>query len=75
MIDDCALNDTDLAVLLGAVGFQRRIKNLTLCNCTIGPKSIVALADIIMAKRKQKAMLQRSNTQMSSTLGEEVKGL
>lgn len=36
-VDDCGMKDADLAVLLGAIGVQARLKVLTITNSELGP--------------------------------------
>ena len=46
-VDDCGMSDESLAVLLGSIAPQQRLKTLSLANTEVGPKTLVALIDLL----------------------------
>lgn len=57
-IDDCGMQDEDLALLLRAVARQGKLKYLTIANNNLGQESIAVLEKILMQQFKQPSMIE-----------------
>lgn len=60
-VDDCGMKDADLAVILGAIGVQARLKVLTITNSELGPQSLVALIALMTSRRAPKSNSRSEN--------------